>query len=70
MTSTIKERLPTHALAILGVTLFYRVATSMGPLAILLTLTEKLSLSIASLALTGWTLAGALSQPPLDFGCQ
>ncbi|MEF3129799.1 MULTISPECIES: MFS transporter [Rhizobium] len=63
MTSTIKERLPTHALAILGVTLFYRVATSMGPLAILLTLTEKLSLSIASLALTGWTLAGALSQP-------
>ncbi|MFW8642848.1 hypothetical protein ACOJBO_09090 [Rhizobium beringeri] len=45
MNSTIKERLPTHALAILGVTLFYRVATSMGPLAILLTLTEKLSLS-------------------------
>ncbi|QKC82232.1 MFS transporter [Mesorhizobium sp. NZP2077] len=55
--------LPRNVLAILAVTMAYRVATSMGPLAILVTLADKLSLAVASFALTGWTFAGALSQP-------
>ena len=54
---------PTRTATILGQVFVYRVATSMGPLAILLTVTPKLSLSAATYSLTCWTLAGALSQP-------
>ena len=54
---------PARTATILGQVFVYRVATSMGPLAILLTVTPKLSLTHATYSLTCWTLAGALSQP-------
>jgi MFS family permease len=53
------ERVPTILLA----TLLYRVATSMGPLAILVTVSAKESLAVASFSLAGWTLTGALGPP-------
>jgi MFS family permease len=48
---------------ILGTTVIYRTATGMGPLAILTIVSAKQSLATASLALTCWTLAGAVAQP-------
>lgn len=56
-------RLPPKVVAMLCVTVLYRIGTGMGPLVILLELTEKLSLAAAALAVAGWTLAGAISQP-------
>jgi hypothetical protein len=47
----------------LAITLVHRTATGMAPLAILLTVTGRESLGTASVALTCWTLAGALGQP-------
>ncbi len=48
---------------LLGTTLAYRVATGMGPLAILITVGLHESLGVASFALTVWTLGGAVTQP-------
>jgi MFS family permease len=48
---------------ILFTTLIYRVSTSMGPLAILVSVTARISLPVASFALAGWTMAGALGPP-------
>lgn len=41
----------------------YRVATSMTPLAMLVTVSENISLVTASYSLAIWTLMGAISQP-------
>lgn len=49
--------------ALLAITLVHRTATGMAPLAILVTVTGRGSLATASVALTCWTLAGALGQP-------
>ncbi len=51
-------------------TLLYRTATGMGPLAILVTVTGRQSLAVASVALTCWTLAGAAGQPAWVASCE
>ncbi|MFJ9901089.1 MFS transporter [Streptomyces sp. NPDC091280] len=58
-----KGKTPGHIPLVLASTFAYRTATGMGPLAILVTLSERQSLATASFALTCWTLAGALAQP-------
>lgn len=54
---------PRRLAAIQAIMVIYRLATAMGPLAILLTLTGRGTLSIAAFALTLWTVACAAAQP-------